>query len=86
MCKNVGCRVIGTAGSSEGCEILSKLGVDVVYNHRSESYVDDIKNSKENIDIIVEMLANVNLQHDLELIGKSDGRILVSEVLVDSSI
>lgn len=84
MCKNLGCRVIGTAGSSEGCDILkNKLGVDIVYNHRSDSYVTEIKESNDNIDVIVEMLANVNLQHDLDLIGKSGGRILVSQKKFD---
>lgn len=79
MCKNLGCRIIGTAGSPEGFDILkNKLGVDAVFNHRSENYVTEIKESNENIDVIVEMLANVNLQNDLELVAKSGGRILVS--------
>ena len=79
MCKNIGCRVIGTAGSTEGEALLKKIGVDAVYNHKNENYVTEIKKNEQNINVIVEMLANVNLQSDLDLIGKSgNGRILVS--------
>lgn len=78
MCKDLGCRVIGTAGSSDGIMLLKNIGVDAVYNHRSNGYIDQIKKDGHKIDVIVEMLANVNLQSDLEIIGE-DGRIVVSD-------
>lgn len=78
MCKELGCRIIGTAGSSDGIKLLKSIGVDFVYNHRSDGYVDQIKKDGHRIDVIVEMLANVNLQSDLDIISE-DGRILVSD-------
>ena len=78
MCKNLGCRVIGTAGSDHGIELLKSIGVDLVYNHRSKTYIEEIQENNEEISVIVEMLANINLQNDLELISKNGkGRILV---------
>jgi len=76
MCKNIGCRVIGTAGSTEGADMLFKLGADAVFNHRTDGYIDKIAKSGEKINVIIEMLANVNLQSDLELI-EPNGRIAI---------
>ena len=77
----MGCKIIGTAGSDEGVKLLKELGVDSIYNHRMEGYVDDIKRNEKDVKVIIEMLANVNLQHDLEIIGKPNGRIVVGRYL-----
>ena len=77
ICKTCGIHVIGTAGSEEGMRLLNKLGVDKTYNHREAGYIDEIKSNEKNIDIILEMLANVNLQADLEMVV-TGGRVVVS--------
>ena len=76
ICKSNGVRVIGTAGSNEGIEMLKRMGVDSVYNHRDKDYIDEIKKNETEIDLILEMLANVNLDHDLRL-ARYNGRIVV---------
>ena len=77
ICKLLGANVVATAGSAFGERLLKDLGVQKVFNHRSETYVDAIKSETSGqIDIILEMLANVNLEKDLEMIGQN-GRIVV---------
>lgn len=72
--KLYGAKVIATAGSEEGLQVLRDLGADYVFNHHKDGYIDEIKNY--GIDVIIEMLANVNLQNDLEVIGKQ-GKIVI---------
>lgn len=76
--KLFGAKVIATAGSDKGLDILKRLGADYVFNHREEGYSDKIKSIDkiQEVDVIIEMLANVNLQKDLELIGEQ-GRIVI---------
>ncbi|XP_076436420.1 quinone oxidoreductase-like [Babylonia areolata] len=75
---SLGLRVLGTAGTQEGMDVVKANGAADVFNHREEGYTDKILSATggEGPDVIVEMLSNVNLQRDLEII-KSQGRILV---------
>ena len=73
----MGVNIIASAGSDEGIKLLSSMGVTEVYNHHSENYIKDIKQSDVKIDVILEMLANVNLEKDLNIIS-SEGRVVVS--------
>ncbi len=66
--------VIGTGGSEQGRELLRQQGADIVLDHTAEGYLDALKNDPPNV--ILEMLANVNLGRDMELIAPH-GRIVV---------
>ncbi len=76
--KRYGAKVIATAGSKDGLELLKNLGADYVFNHHAEGYIEEIQNltKKHGLDVIIEMLANVNLPKDLEVIGNK-GRIVI---------
>ena len=76
--KLYGAKVIATAGSEKGLEILKKLGADYVFNHHAEGYIERIPDLTKDhgLDVIIEMLANVNLQKDLDAIG-NNGRIVI---------
>jgi NADPH2:quinone reductase len=73
-----GLTVIGTAGSEAGCLLVSKQGAHFVYNHHNPDYLKEILAITEGrgVDIILEMLANVNLGNDLKLLAP-DGRIVI---------
>ncbi|XP_046330699.2 quinone oxidoreductase-like isoform X1 [Haliotis rufescens] len=77
IAKSRGIRVLGTAGSAEGMEAIKKNGADVVFNHREEGYIQKIMDATggEGPDVILEMLANINLEKDLGMI-KLRGRIV----------
>lgn len=73
-----GCTVIGTAGSEDGLAVVRAQKAHHAVNHRDAGYRDEITRltGGRGPDVIVEMLANVNLDHDLTLIAPG-GRIIV---------
>ena len=72
-----GLKVIGTAGTREGLELVKSNGADVCIDHSTDhrQAILDASNGK-GVDVILEMLANVNLELDLELIAPG-GRIII---------
>ena len=73
-----GLRVIGTGGTDKGLAAVREHGADVVVSHRAEKYTDEIMKATDGRgpDVILEMLANVNLDRDLGMLAKF-GRIVV---------
>lgn len=69
--KNTGLQVIGTAGSAKGLELIKQQGCDVVLDHSKPDYLKGIE-----AEIILEMLANVNLVKDFDALKKF-GRIVI---------
>ncbi|XP_062960720.1 quinone oxidoreductase isoform X1 [Cynocephalus volans] len=73
-----GLKVLGTAGTEEGQKIVLQNGAHEVFNHREVNYIDKIKKSvgEKGVDVIIEMLANVNLSNDLKLLSYG-GRVMI---------
>jgi NADPH2:quinone reductase len=73
-----GLRVIGTAGTDKGIDLVRQQGAHDVLNHRSPDYLNQIGplTGGRGVDVVLEMLANVNLDRDLELIALR-GRVMV---------
>lgn len=69
--KNFGLKIIGTASSAEGKNLVREQGADYVLDHTGENYLNEIKEITGGcgVDIILEMLANVNLQKDFEVLA-----------------
>ena len=63
LAKAAGLRIIGTAGTEEGRKVAAAEGAQHVLDHRDPSYLDQIKSltGGAGVDLILEMLANVNL-------------------------
>ena len=76
--KNAGLRVIGTASSEEGKELVRAQGADAVFDHVDEDHLGEIREytGGKGVDIIIEMLANENLERDFEALAMF-GRIAV---------
>jgi len=75
--KNAGLTAIGTASSDEGKELVKQEGADAVFDHTDEDHLGDIRELTDgHVDLIIEMLANVNLERDFEALGMF-GRIVV---------
>ena len=74
----VGATVIGTAGSAEGLDVVRAQGAKHAVDHTGANYLDEITKltGGRGPDVILEMLANVNLDHDLTVVAPS-GRIVV---------
>lgn len=73
-----GMRVIGTAGTAEGLELVRGQGAHHVVNHRDSGYLDQVMEMTggRGVDVVLEMLANVNLEKDLTVIALR-GRVCV---------
>jgi NADPH2:quinone reductase len=73
-----GCKVIGTAGTYDGSILARSEGAHHVLRHDAPGYLDELKvlTLGKGPDVIVEMLANVNLDNDLGAIAPG-GRVVV---------
>jgi len=73
-----GLTVIGTAGTDRGLELAKKEGAHHVLNHREPDYLSKLREltRDKGVDVVLEMLANVNLAKDMQLLARN-GRIVV---------
>ena len=73
-----GMTVIGTAGTERGRQLVGEQGAHHVLDHTRSGYLDEIATltGGRGVDVVLEMLANVNLQKDLGVIAMG-GRIAV---------
>jgi NADPH2:quinone reductase len=73
-----GLRVFGTAGTDRGLSLVREQGAHEVFDHRASDYWALIMNatSGRGVDVILEMLANVNLGKDLTILAPR-GRVVV---------
>jgi NADPH2:quinone reductase len=73
-----GAIVIGTGGTEKGRELVKQQGAAHVLDHRSSGYLDQLSKITHGVgvNVIIEMLANVNLDKDLGALAKF-GRVVV---------
>src|SRR5204863_2420990 len=78
LARDAGLNIIGTAGSQKGRELVKKLGAQHVLDHHSPDYLQEVMNLTQGkgVNLILEMLANVNLGKDLTVLAKF-GRVVV---------
>ena len=78
MAHAMGLTVFGTAGTQKGAELVKREGAHQVFDHSKPGYQEEILKATggRGVDIILEMLANVNLAHDTKLLA-SRGRVIV---------
>jgi NADPH2:quinone reductase len=75
--KGAGLKVIGTASSEAGKALVKEHGADAVYDHTDEDHLGEIHEfTGGGVNIIIEMLANENLERDFEALAMF-GRIVV---------
>ena len=78
LARAAGMRVIGSAGTEEGRKLVIEQGAHHAIDHRAPGYLDQVLRLTDGrgADIIIEMLANVNLGNDLNVLAHG-GRIVV---------
>src|SRR5213082_501980 len=78
MARAMGLTVLGTAGTQRGLDLVKREGAHQVFDHSKAGYQEEIMKATggRGVDIILEMLANVNLAHDLKLLAVR-GRVIV---------
>jgi len=87
MARAMGMTVFGTAGHRQGLELVKREGAHQAFNHRNAGYQQEImKASKDKgMNVILEMLANVNLGGDLKMLAQ-EGRVVVIGSRGDATI
>lgn len=78
LARAAGLTVIGTAGTPEGRELAARQGAHHVLDHHAPDCLRQVLTLTQDrgVEIIVEMLANVNLRRDLEVLALN-GRVVV---------
>lgn len=78
IARAAGLTVIGTAGTERGRQLVRAQGADLALDHTQDGYLDAVKaqNGGRGADVVLEMLANVNLGKDLGVIAPG-GRVVV---------
>ncbi|MGD9874037.1 MAG: NADPH:quinone reductase [Kiritimatiellia bacterium] len=78
IARAAGLRVIGSAGTKEGLELVRMNGAQLAVNHHDTGHWDAVMKHTggAGVNVILEMLANVNLGRNLTLLAKG-GRIVV---------
>jgi NADPH2:quinone reductase len=73
-----GMRVIATAGTAERLRLIREQGAHDVLDHRTADYLQQVLplTGGRGADVILEMLANVNLDRDLDVLALR-GRVMV---------
>jgi NADPH2:quinone reductase len=78
IARAIGLNVFGTASTGEGLELARREGAHQVFNHGKAGYQDEVVKATggRGVDLILEMLANVNLGGDLKMLADR-GRVIV---------
>jgi NADPH2:quinone reductase len=74
----MGLRVFGTAGSAEGLDLVRREGAHQAFDHSRADHAGEILEATggRGVDVVLEMLANVNLAMDLKLMAM-EGRVII---------
>ena len=78
IARAMGMRVLATAGTDRGRSLVMEQGAREVFDHHAPDYLTAIlaATGGRGVDVVVEMLANVNLDKDLGLLARN-GRVVV---------
>src|SRR5205085_12362471 len=78
IARAMGMTVFGTAGTDKGLNLVKREGAHQAFNHRNAGYQQEIMKASRDkgMDVILEMLANVNLGGDLKMLAH-EGRVVV---------
>jgi NADPH2:quinone reductase len=74
-----GLTVIGTGGTERGRQLVREQGAAHVLDHRAPEYLDQLMKLTDGrgVDVILEMLANVNLGKDLTVLAKGGCIVII---------
>jgi len=78
IARAAGLVVFGTGGTEEGRKLVAEQGAHHVLDHKNPDYLKQLMDltGGQGVNLILEMLANVNLGKDLEVLSRN-GRVVV---------
>jgi NADPH:quinone reductase len=78
LARAAGLTVIGTAGSERGRKMVAEQGAHHVLDHHAPDHLNHLRSltGGRGVDLIIEMLANLNLGSDLTVLARN-GRVVI---------
>jgi NADPH:quinone reductase len=78
IARAVGLTIFGTAGTPKGLDLAKREGAHQMFDHTQPGYTEQILKATggRGVDLILEMVANVNLGNDLKMLAVH-GRVVV---------
>lgn len=78
LCLAAGLTTIGSGGTERGRTLLKRQGVHFVLDHTNPDHLEEIGSltGGRGVDVVIEMLANLNLDKDLKVLA-TGGRVVV---------
>ncbi len=78
MARAAGMHIIGTSGTEKGRLLVSEQGAHHVFDHHAPDHMEEILKltNGRGVDVILEILANVNLGKDLGILAQN-GRVVI---------
>ena len=81
LAKHFGAKVYATAGSSEKCQAVEKIGAIKCFNYKTKEFENEINQltNKQGVDVILDMVAGPYISRNLECLS-IDGRLVIIAV------
>jgi NADPH2:quinone reductase len=76
IARAMGMTVLATAGTARGRALVAEQGAHHVFDHHAPDYLAAILAATGGVDVVIEMIANLNLDKDLGLLARN-GRVVV---------
>ncbi len=78
IARNLGMRVLATAGTEAGRQLVKSQRADQVMDHADPGHFDQILDATDGlgVDVIMEMMAHVNLDNDLRILAPQ-GKVVI---------
>ena len=77
ICRELGAKVISTAGNDKKCEYSKKMGAHHTVNHNQDHWLDEVKNitNQRGVNVVFEHIGSATWNQSLKILAKG-GRIV----------
>jgi putative PIG3 family NAD(P)H quinone oxidoreductase len=76
MVKSMEGKVFTTAGTQEKCDYAVKIGADLAINYKEQDFEEYLKNKKEGVDVILDMVGGDYTAKNINLLNP-EGRLVI---------
>jgi NADPH:quinone reductase len=87
LAKQIGARVIATAGSSAKCAFCKTLGADFAIDYKNQDFVEEVREiaGKHGVDVVLDMVGGAYLPRNLSVMA-AEGRLVQIGLLQSATV
>jgi putative PIG3 family NAD(P)H quinone oxidoreductase len=87
LVKQIGARVIATAGSSAKCAFCKTLGADFAIDYKNQDFVEEVRKiaGKHGVDVVLDMVGGAYLPRNLSVMA-AEGRLVQIGLLQSATV